>query len=249
MKPLDLSPYKRIVFLTGAGISVASGLRPYRGPGGLWETEDEEVILATREGLDVRPADAWKMFARLRKMAGSAEPNPAHLAIAKLQARLGPDRSLTVITQNVDGLHQRAGTQNVVELHGSIFRTRCNNDRCMSSPFEDREPPADELPLCPSCGDLLRPDVVLFDEYIPVNAERSSKHALNECDLFIAVGTSGTVAPASSFVRSAAYAGARTYVINLEPMAIPNPAFEKQILGRAEELLPILLSSTSAQPI
>jgi NAD-dependent deacetylase len=169
-----------------------------------------------------------------------AQPNPGHLAIARAESRLRPDQCLTVLTQNVDGLHSLAGSTRVVELHGTLRRSRCT--RCDFVRPEDIATSPDDCPSCPSCAAPMRPGVTLFDEALPVDAEWSSKKALRDCDLFIAVGTSGTVSPASNFVRAAAYAGARTLFVNLEPMTTHNPAFQEVILGRAEEVLPSLLA-------
>jgi NAD-dependent deacetylase len=238
--PLDIGPYRGIVILTGAGISVASGLRPYRGPGGIWE-EGGAGRLAFAHSVDEDSAAAWDLFGPLRGAARAAQPNAAHTVIAELERRCAPPRRVTVITQNIDGLHQRAGSVDVVELHGSVFRTRCHNAKCDLAPFEDDAAHTGEAPRCPRCSAPLRPDVVLFNEPIPVDAEWRSKRALRDCDLFIAVGTSGTVSPASNFVRSAEYAGARTILVNLEPMSPRNPAFQEEVLGRAEEVLPALL--------
>ena len=148
---------------------------------------------------------------------------------------------VSVITQNVDGLHQRAGSESVVELHGTILRTRCSREGCALEPYPDEEVYEERVPRCPCCEAPLRPEVVLFEEPLPGEAEWRAKRALRECDLFLAVGTSGTVSPASGFVRSAAYAGARTILVNLEPLEVPNSSFQVRILGRAEEVLPDLL--------
>lgn len=241
MKPIGLHDYRRIVVLTGAGVSVASGLRPYRGPGGLWEQEGI-AELATPRALAERPAEVWRLFGPFRALARAAEPNAGHVALAKAQRALAPGATLCLVTQNVDGLHQRAGSEDVVELHGSLFRTRCSNASCDLPPYADDAAHTDAVPQCPRCGAVLRPDVVLFDELIPAHAEWTVKKALRECDLFLAVGTSGTVSPASNFVRAAEFARARTILVNLEPMEPRHPAFDEQILGRAEELLPSLLA-------
>jgi NAD-dependent deacetylase len=234
---IDLSSYRRIVILTGAGISAGSGLPTYRGAGGVWEEVDVESH-ATAAAVEANPARVWEFFAGIRAQLAAALPNPGHLALARAEQRLRPDQRMTVLTQNVDGLHSLAGSKHVVELHGSLRRSRCT--RCH---FERAEHPAaasSSCPACPSCGAPLRPSVVLFDEMLPADAEWESKKALRDCDLFIAVGTSGTVAPASNFVRSAQYAGARTVYLNLEPMTPRNAAFREVHLGRAEELLPRL---------
>jgi NAD-dependent deacetylase len=240
MNPLGVDAYRNIVVLTGAGVSVASGLRPYRGPGGLWE-EAGVADLATPEALAARPGDVWRLFGSLRALARAARPNAAHEALAAVERRLGEGASFTLVTQNVDGLHQRAGSRNVIELHGSAFRTRCGSDTCELRPFEDEDPHEGSTPKCPLCGGILRPDVVLFDEAIPGGAEWHAKRALRDCDLFLAVGTSGTVSPASGFVRAAEFARARTVLVNLEPMKPRHPSYDEEYLGRAEELLPVLL--------
>ncbi|MBN2193987.1 MAG: NAD-dependent deacylase [Polyangiaceae bacterium] len=238
--PLDFTGVTKIVVLTGAGISVASGLRPYRGPGGLWEEHPELADIATGEAAKTDPMAPWRAFGAVRAAVLAAEPNPAHLALANLEARLKGTATVTVITQNVDGLHQRAGSQDVVEFHGALRRTRCSNPDCTSQPFDDDSLPID-LPLCGTCGQALRPDIVLFDEPIPVDAEWAAKKALRDCKLFLAVGTSGTVSPASNLVRSAEYEGARTVYVNLTPMVPDNPAFQLRFIGKAEEILPRLL--------
>jgi NAD-dependent deacetylase len=247
VEPIFLEAYRRIVVLTGAGISVASGLRPYRGPGGLWE-EEGVAELANAETLSKDPGAVWKLFGALRPQVRAAKPNPAHLALAQAAQRLPEGTSLTVITQNIDGLHRRAGSPNVVELHGTLARTRCSNTSCDLPPFPDDEPHLDALPTCERCEAPLRPDIVLFDEPLPVDPAWQAKVALRDCDLFLAVGTSGTVSPASNYVRSAAYAEADTILVNLEPMDPPNRYFEEEILGRAEEVLPRLLSTEGADP-
>jgi NAD-dependent deacetylase len=235
--PLDPTRYRQIVFLTGAGISAASGLRTYRGTDGLWNDKDA-AARATAEGFARDPLGAWHLFGPLRRVARDALPNPAHVALAELEQRLD-GASITIITQNVDGLHQRAGSHGVIELHGSVHRTRCSNPACALAPFDDNDVP-DAVPLCPNCGAALRPDVVLFGEPIPGAAEWHAKRSLRDCDLFVAIGTSGTVSPAANFVRSAEYAGAHTVLVNLEPMEPRHPAFQREILGRAEEIVPRL---------
>ncbi|WP_224367503.1 SIR2 family NAD-dependent protein deacylase [Hyalangium versicolor] len=240
---LQATAWRHIVVLTGAGISVASGLPTYRGPGGLWTRPDiEEVPDAAMLARD--PARIWTLFGPLRGSILTAAPNPAHLALADWEARSPETTSFTLLTQNVDGLHGRAGSRNIVELHGALLRTRCCNPACTLSPFEDTaEHPAP--PLCTVCGQPLRPDITLFDEPLPVDAEWAAKKALRECELFLAIGTSGTVAPASNFVRGAKYAGARTLLVNLTPMQPRHPDFDIEVLGRAERVLPLLLGAAS----
>lgn len=247
--------YKNVVILTGAGISTASGLPTYRGAGGLW-TDPETARFSSLEGCEQDPDGAWRFWSKLREQCMQAEPNDAHSALSNwaLWHSSWEDRSLTLITQNVDGLHVKLTSQiqnlqglgpnsrsnDVVELHGSIFRTKCTRADCELKPFEDKELFVSGAPRCPKCKSALRPDVVLFGEGIPVQAEWLSKKALRECDLFIAIGTSGTVSPASAFVNGAKYAGARTILVNLEPMDPPNKAFDVELLGTAESLVPQL---------
>jgi len=237
---IDITRYSRVVILTGAGISVASGLRPYRGPNGVWEEHDVER-LGHADALRDRPADTWKLFGGMRIPVLAARPNEAHIALATWESRLAVGQEMLLVTQNVDSLHQAAGSRNVCEIHGNIMYTRCSNRSCSLQRFRDEEPHAVVIPTCRICGSALRPDVVLFGEELPHEASWQVRRALRDCDLFLAIGTSGLVAPASNYVRGAEYAGARTIYVNLEPMAQPNPAFKEQYLGRAEDLLPQLL--------
>ncbi len=225
-----------IVILTGAGVSVGSGLPTYRGPGGLWESADIARLVDARYLPGSLPG-LWRLYSERRRVALDAEPNPAHLAIARLQAaRPG---AVTLLTQNVDGLHQRAGSPQVTELHGSAFRTRCTNPACTLPPSDDICS-YDAVPLCPQCGSPLRPDVVLFGETFPETALRQAQTALDHCDLFYAVGTSGAVWPAAAFVQIAAQAGAYTMLVNLDAEEGAEQ-FDKVCLGRAEDVLPGLL--------
>lgn len=239
MNPLTLSAYRSIVVLTGAGISVASGIRPFRGPGGLWN-DDDVALVVNRATMERDPQPIWRVFGPLRTILRTAQPNPAHKVLADVESRLASSQRFLLVTQNIDGLHQRAGSRNVVELHGAVRRSRCLDAACVSLPFEDDDPHEDRTPVCRTCGASLRLDIVLFDEQIPIEAAWPVQQALRECDLFLAVGTSGTVAPACNFVRSASYAGARTIFVNLEPMEPRNPYFQEEYLGPAEEVLPAL---------
>jgi len=236
-KPLLLDSYHHIVILTGAGVSVGSGLPTYRGPGGLWEREDIAWIVEARS-LPGNLPDLWRLYSQRRRQTLDAVPNPAHTAIAALQ-RARPN-TVTLLTQNVDGLHQRAGSLDVTELHGSAFRTRCTNPNCGLPSFAD-ERLYETIPICPHCGEPLRPDVVLFGETLPEAALRRSQTALDECDLFLAAGTSGTVWPAAAFVRLAAQAGARTVLVNLDA-GTGSEEFDEVHLGKAEDILSTLFS-------
>lgn len=234
--PIELTSTSRLLVLTGAGISVASGLRPYRGPGGLWTDNPEIERESASPELRHRPDRIWELFGPLREEARRARPNAAHEALTRVQQESGC-AAITLVTQNVDGLHQRSGFQNVAELHGSILRSRCT--QCDLPPFDD--PETGPRP-CPACGQPLRPDIVLFGERIPDEPALTAHGAVLGCDIFLAVGTSGGVAPASSLVQRADTYGAATLLVNLEPMRPPNPAFHREILGKAEEILPDLFT-------
>jgi NAD-dependent deacetylase len=245
MRTLEIAPEARVTFLTGAGVSVASGIRPYRGPGGLWNEVDVEAW-ATAKAIAKDPRGCYSAHRRFASLAAAAAPNAAHHAIAAF-CRARPEGSTTVITQNVDRLHQRAGTPHVIEIHGSLFRLRCADTSCEGrSPAPDVSSGPDEPPVCPRCGATMRHDIVLFDEYLDPPDERAAKEALRACNVFIAAGTSGVVFPAAAYVREADYAGARTMLVNLEAPSPPNPYFDEVILGPAEEILPALLGVTSS---
>jgi NAD-dependent deacetylase len=231
---IDLSAYTSIVVLTGAGVSAESGLPTYRGAGGLW-TQGDTAEVSQAEIVRTNPARMWEFFGSLRPMILEAQPNAAHIALSQAQSKLSASQSMTIITQNIDGLHQRAGSKQVVELHGSLFRTRCANEKCQLSAFDDSQKYA-EPPLCKLCGSVLRPAIVLFGEALPPEAEHKAKRALRAVDLFIAIGTSGTVSPAADFVRSAKYMGAKTVLVNLDKA--DNQSFDQQIIGPAGTVLP-----------
>jgi len=240
LRPLDLEPADRLLVLTGAGISVESGLRTFRGADGLWEGEPVEAV-ATPEGFDADPDRVWRFYSRLRGVVAGAEPNAAHAALAGCEAKLGDN--FLLITQNVDGLHQRAGSRRVYELHGSLWRTRCA--RCDRAPFQDRSEPA-TTPECERCGGRLRPDIVWFGEAVDVEADYRTKQFIAAARraearlVFLAVGTSGAVWPASGFARLAAAFGARTWLANLDP-ADNDADFDHLVRGPATRTLPVLL--------
>ena len=238
-EPLDFSRYHSIVILTGAGVSVASGISPFRGPGGLWNDPNVERF-AHRDELENNPTGAWKFFGWLRETARKAQPNPAHQALVRLEKSLKPEQEFLLITQNVDGLHQKAGSRNMLEYHGSVLRTKCFDYECPLEPFEDTKTYSDEPFTCPVCGSILRPDLTFFGEMIHHDVEWTIKKALRECDLFISIGTSGTVWPASNFVMSAGLAGAMTIYMNLEAENVSHE-FRRIIRGKAEEILPMLV--------
>jgi NAD-dependent deacetylase len=180
---------RRVVVFTGAGVSADSGIPTFRGPGGLWRNFRAED-LATPEAFLRDPALVWEWYEWRRGLIREAQPNAAHLAIARLAETV-------VVTQNVDNLHARAGSDDIVELHGNIFRVRCVKE---GKTFEHAEAFAEMPPRC-SCGGLLRPDVVWFGEMLPDDAVVRATSAIRACDLLLVIGTSGLVYPAAGLAR------------------------------------------------
>jgi len=225
---------RRVVVFTGAGISQESGLGTFRGPGGLWERFRPED-LATPEAFARDPALVGRWYAERFAAMRAAQPNAGHRAIARWEA-LFP--SMVVVTQNIDRLHQRAGSRDVLELHGTLWLSRCA--RCGRQVPTDALPPADPPPPRCACGGLFRPGVVWFGEPLPAavfaRAERESAAA----DLFVVVGTSGSVWPAAGLVEVAARAGAAIVEVNREATPLSALATES-LRGAAGEILPLLL--------
>jgi NAD-dependent deacetylase len=229
-----LARARNIVALTGAGCSAESGVPTFRGPGGLWRNFRPED-LATPEAFERDPRLVWEWYDWRRGLIAQASPNPGHAALAALEAR-GP--GLTLITQNVDGLHSLAGSRSPLEIHGSLWRTRCLS---CSEIRENREIlPRALPPRCP-CGGLLRPDVVWFGESLPVDLVHRSIRAVDACDLMLVVGTSSLVQPAASFAEAALARGVPVVEINLDPTPLSSRATHV-LQGRSGEILPRLIS-------
>ncbi len=230
---IKIGSWTRVVVLTGAGISAESGLRTFRDSDGLWEGHRVEQV-ATPEGFDLSPDLVWDFYKQRYQNALAAEPNAGHHALAEMERKLGTNFQL--ITQNVDGLHRRAGNKNVYEMHGTLDNCYCV--KC-SQKYDLRQIDlSQDLPLCRKCSGLLRPDVVWFGE-VPYHLEEIFK-MLQRCNLFIVVGTSGMVYPAAGFVMSAKYSGAKTVGINLEK---PNNLahFDYFYEGKSGQWLPALV--------
>lgn len=238
MQPLDRDAYKKVVILTGAGISVASGIAPFRGPGGFWNENDHELV-GTAQAQANNPLLVWQTYAPLRAQVRRTQPNPAHFAVAEYQKRVWDHCWVCVLTQNVDGLHQRAGAKGVLEMHGSLRRSRCCDPNCAQQPYLDDYQDPYRLPACPTCRGPARMDIVLFNEEMAWNVSAGMMEAMRDCELFIAIGTSGMVMPAAGLVELAKTGGARTILVNLEPTE--QTAFDEVYLGKAEELVPQLL--------
>jgi NAD-dependent deacetylase len=226
---------RRIAVLTGAGISAESGIPTFRDAmTGLWARFRPED-LATAEAFRRDPTLVWDWYEWRRGLVAAAEPNAGHLALAALQARVP---SCTVITQNVDGLHQQAGTRGVIELHGNIRRSRCFADGRIVSEWP---PTGERPPRCPHCGAPLRPDVVWFGESLPAGALAAADRAARECDVFLCIGTSSVVYPAAALPLAALEAGARVAEINRDATPLSGTA-TWSFRGAAGELLPDLLT-------
>jgi NAD-dependent deacetylase len=223
--------------LTGAGVSAESGLPTFRDAlSGLWAKHRPED-LATPEAFERDPATVWAWYRMRREAALAAEPNPAHLALARLET-LVP--RFTLITQNVDGLHRRAGSVNVVELHGDLTRARCSREGGTVERWEESADGAGP-PRCKSCGAYLRPDVVWFGEQLPEKALTQAWAAVYDCDVFLAVGTSNLVEPAASLPWLAAAQGAAVGVINTSMEGQRSGAGIHHLPGPAGAVLPELV--------
>ena len=223
----------RIVALTGAGISAESGLGTFRDKGGIWSRFDP-MKLATPEAFARDPKQINDFYNFRRRNVLDAQPNPAHLALARLEAALAErGGQLTLVTQNIDDLHERAGTSGVIHMHGELLKARCT--RCEAvSPWRQDLTLSDPCPLCEQSG-RMRPHVVWFGE-IPLEMS-VIQSALRSADLFVAIGTSGAVYPAAGFVAEAAALGIATCEINLEPSDNAE-LFGERRYGRASEVLP-----------
>ncbi len=229
-----LKDSKMSVALTGAGISVDSGIPAFRGAQGLWERYDP-MEYATIEAFRANPAKVWAMLKEMDELIVSAKPNPAHIALAELE-RMG--KLSMVITQNVDGLHQAAGNTNVVEFHGSGRSLSCID--CGRS-YQRQELTLKELPPKCICGGILKPDVVLFGEPIPERAAMQALAAAGSCSLMLVVGTSAVVAPASYLPSMARQGGAKVVEINTEPTGLTGSVAHMSILASASEVLPMVV--------
>jgi NAD-dependent deacetylase len=222
----------RVFVLTGAGISAESGLPTFRASDGLWAGNRVEDV-CTPEAWERNPGKVWEFYSARRAAGAKAEPNPAHVALAELEARLG-DRFF-LCTQNVDDLHERAGSKRLVHMHGELTKAHCEDD-CGRGPVEDRAiyRSLDEVGRC-ACGGRLRPHIVFFGE-IPLEMERIERE-IQKASLMLVVGTSGSVYPAANFVHWARMGGARTVYVGPEA-PLNASAFTQVVEGKAGEVLP-----------
>jgi NAD-dependent deacetylase len=223
---------RSIVVLTGAGISADSGVPTFRGSDGLWRTYRPEQ-LATPEAFARDPRLVWEWYDWRRSLIATKAPNDAHHALARLEHQCP---NMTLITQNVDGLHARAGSRRLLELHGNIWITRCTVCRCCATDERVPLPLSPRLPACDACGGLLRPHIVWFGEALESAVIEAAAAAAASCELFLVIGTSGVVQPAASLAMIAKEAGA--YVVEVNPERSASPAVQSWLAGRAAEIVP-----------
>jgi NAD-dependent deacetylase len=224
----------KLIIFTGAGMSAESGIRTFRDEmDGLWKEYSVEDIVSI-EGFRRNPLLVWRWHEWFRSVADAAQPNPGHLAVGAVSDCL-PE--VIVVTQNIDGLHQRAGSQEVIELHGSVNRVRCSVEGC----YVDEWSTGDEQPTCADCGALLRHDVVWFGEMLPEGALSSAMAQAAEADVLIAIGTSSVVYPAAQIPWIAKQAGARLVVVNPDQTPIAEIC-DDFLQGPAGQILPELFS-------
>lgn len=225
--PIRLRDFQRIVFFTGAGMSAESGIPTYRGSGGIWKEYDYQEY-ACQAAFDRDPEKVWDFHDKRRAAVARCEPNPGHRIVTRVQEE---KPSTVIVTQNIDGMHQRAGAKDVVELHGSLWRVRCDPENVVR--------PDETMPMDPrrcSCGGYWRPDIVWFEDQLDHRVVRRAREALEECDLLVSIGTSGVVYPAAQLPRIAAERGAMTVEINLEDTEVSS-LYRHRLRGKASELL------------
>ena len=231
---MKLSDQDRLFVLTGAGVSAESGLPTFRGGNGLWRGYRVEDV-ASPEAFAASPELVWQFYSERRERHKTVKPNPAHFALAELEQALG--NRYFLCTQNVDSLHEQAGSRRVVHMHGRIMWSRCSDPRCGLGPFEDGRAyrAKDAIPRCEQCGALIRPHICWFGE-VPFEMDLVL-HQLQEATVLMTIGSSGVVEPAASFVRIARRNGARTIYVGPEEPA--NLAFFDDVVQRkAGEVLP-----------
>jgi NAD-dependent deacetylase len=233
-----LASARKAIALSGAGASTESGIPDFRSATGLWTRFDPREY-ATLGAFLAHPEKVWRLFAELWRLL-EARPNPGHRALAELEAEGGV---AGIITQNIDGLHQAAGSQRVVEFHGSYRSFSCL--ACNASYLLEEVGHLGMPPRCRACEFILKPDVVLFDEAIPAHALQGSAELMEGADLVLVIGTSGEVYPASMIPRQVRYRGGRILELNLEPA--PDLQADLVLQGRFGEIMPALLEAWRAR--
>jgi NAD-dependent deacetylase len=225
-----------VCVLTGAGISAESGVPTFRGDDGLWKKFRPEE-LASFDAFIHNPQLVWEWYNYRRKLIETVTPNEGHRALARMEKAFS---DFTLVTQNVDNLHRRAGNKNVLELHGNIMQSYCVD--CGARENHPDFSGENTIPRCKSCGGLVRPDVVWFGEMLPPDVFETAKRAAQHCNLFISVGTSAIVYPAASLPTTAKQAGAYTVEVNIERTE-QSSLFDETLLGKAGDVLPTIVDS------
>lgn len=219
--------FERILFFTGAGLSAESGIPTYRGKGGMWAEYDYEDY-ACQRAFERDPSKVWDFHDMRRAKVGACEPNDGHRIIADVQRERA---GTSVVTQNIDGLHQRSGATDVIELHGSLWRVRCDREHIVRDDTS--------VPMSPrqcTCGAFWRPDIVWFEDSLDQRNLRRAHELLESCDLLVTVGTSGVVYPAADLPRIAMRSGATTVEINLDDTAVSS-LYQHRLRGPASAML------------
>lgn len=234
-----LARARRVAVLTGAGVSAESGVPTFRSAGGLWAEHRVEDV-ATPRAFQRDPRRVWAFYqARLQNLR-HVQPNAGHYALARLEARY---ESFTVVTQNVDGLHRRAGSRRVLEVHGSLAQVRCTG---CESVFDQEDLTLEALPTCPRCGALLRPNVVWFEEALPEDVWLEACAAVDACEVLLVVGTSAAVYPVAGLIWQARQRGAKVIEINPEPTDATELA-DVSIRGRSGQVLPQIVTELESR--
>lgn len=230
----SLRSAKKVMVISGAGASKESGLGTFRDEDGEWSRMNP-MDMASPNGFSKNPPLVWKWYRHRRQEALNAQPNLGHFSLATMEKLFD---TFEIFTQNVDGLHQRAGSRSVFELHGSLHSYHCFD---CSEPFENSEPINDETPeLCTYCGGLIRPSVVWFTESLPVDILTKAEVAAKECDIFMSIGTSSEVFPANTFGTMASHYGAVTIEINPHP-TIQSDLFTYRLPYASGQILPLIV--------
>jgi len=230
---------KNASVLTGAGVSAESGVPTFRGAGGIWEKYDYRK-LATHEGFVEDPGLVWEWYQLRQVEIQKALPNPAHKTISEMEKHFS---GFSVLTQNIDGMHKRAGNRSVVELHGNIWRMRCERDGLVV----DLDSPVKDIPPLCQCGSVLRPDVVWFGEQLSTESVDIASKAARESEVMFVVGTSAVVYPAAALPMITKNSGGLVIEVNVEPTDVTSYA-DLSLLGRAGDILPALWSRLTRIP-
>ena len=228
--PIKLNEYKKVVFFTGAGMSKESGIPTYRGKGGTWE-EYNYKDYACESAFKKNPEHVLDFHELRRKEAKSCEPHVGHQVVSSVEKN---HSDVTIVTQNIDGMHQRAGSNNVIELHGSLWRVRCGcsgTREDMGETYEYRK--------CPKCSNWLRPDIIWFEDMLDHEVYTKATDIISNSDLFISIGTSALVYPAAGLPMTAKKNGARCIEINIDQTEI-STLYHDNMIGKAGDILPKL---------